>query len=119
MAGATGGTAAGDRGRDSDAEDPFEPDPDAADDFDLARIASNLRRVMPRVDEASRVRLEAAWVSLTNAVKQPQVDADRLRRRLRRLRSELDSWLVRFNRDEKEESVGGQGIPPAPADPRR
>lgn len=118
-AGAAGGTAAGDRGRDSDVASEFEPDPDPADDLDLARIASSLRRVMPRVDEASRERLEAAWVSLTNAVKQPHVDADRLRRRLRRLRSELDSWLVRFSRDDKEESVGGQGNHPPPADPRR
>jgi hypothetical protein len=103
----------------SDAETAGEPDHASADDLDLARIAAALRRVMPRVDESSRDRLESAWVALTNAVKQPQVDADRLRRRLRRLRSELDAWLVRMSPDAGEEPVGGQGDPAPPLDPDR
>lgn len=105
----------GDPGRESEGGVDVGVEQEPADDFDLARLAAVLRRVMPRVDEASRERLEAAWVSLTSAVKQPHADADRLRRRLRRLRSELDSWLVRFSRDGADESVGGQGIPSSPA----
>ena len=63
-------------------------------DVDLMRLAALLRRAMPVApDEEARERLESAWVSLVNAVKQPKSDAARLRRRLRRLRDELESLL--------------------------
>lgn len=64
-------------------------------DVDLVRIAATLRRVMPRVDEEARERLEAAWVALVNAVKQPKSDAAMLMRRFRRLRDELDDLVGR------------------------
>lgn len=84
------------------ATDPAAPDADAgesADDLDLAKLAAALRRVIPRVDDASRERLEAAWVAVTNAMKQPRVDSVRLRKRLQRLRAELDGLGKRFSRD--------------------
>ncbi len=82
--------------------DPAAAEGDAdgsADDLDLAKLAAALRRVIPRVDDASRERLEAAWVAVTNAMKQPRVDSVRLRKRLQRLRAELDGLGKRFSRD--------------------
>lgn len=64
-------------------------------ELDLVRIAATLRGVMPKVDEEARERLEAAWVALVNAVKQPKSDAAMLMRRFRRLRDELDSLVGR------------------------
>lgn len=64
-------------------------------DFDLARLAANLRGVMPRVDEEARDRLEHAWVAILNAIKQPKVDAVKLAARLSRLAEELDALRSR------------------------
>lgn len=61
-------------------------------------LASLLRRAMPRVpDQETAERLERAWVAVTNAVKQPKVDAVRLGRRLRHLRDELESLISRHD----------------------
>lgn len=74
----------------------------------MARLAALLRRAMPRVpDEETAERLERAWVAVTNAVKQPKVDAVRLGRRLRLLRDELESLISRHDpapADEQESS---------------
>lgn len=64
-------------------------------DIDLVRIAALLRGVTPRVDEEARARLEAAWVALLNAMKQPKADATRLANRFGRLREELDALVSR------------------------
>ena len=77
----------------------------APDELDLAKLAAALRRVIPRVDESSRERLESAWVALTNAMKQPQVDSVRLRKRLARLRAELDGLARRFSRDGEQDDT--------------
>ena len=45
----------------------------APDELDLAKLAAALRRVIPRVDESSRERLESAWVALTNAMSEVAV----------------------------------------------
>jgi hypothetical protein len=93
-------------GRPADEHLPEHPAPGAArfplpaPEFDLARLAATLRGVIPRVDEEARERLEAAWVSLTNAMKQPKADAARLSRRVRRLREELDQWVGRESRSD-------------------
>ena len=73
----------------------------APDELDLAKLAAALRRVIPRVDESSR----SAWVALTNAMKQPQVDSVRLRKRLARLRAELDGLARRFSRDGEQDDT--------------
>ncbi|MCB9412339.1 MAG: hypothetical protein H6525_05785 [Actinobacteria bacterium] len=63
-------------------------------EVDLVKLAALLRRAIPIApDDEARERLESAWVSVTNAVKQPKADAARLRRRLRRLREELEHML--------------------------
>lgn len=84
-------------------DDESDPESPATHDLDLARLAASLRRVMPRVDDEARDRLERAWVAVTNAVKQPGVDAARLARRLRRLREELDGWVLRGAADDAGE----------------
>ena len=45
------------------------------------------------IDAEARERLEAAWVALTSAVKQPQQDAARIRARVARLRGEIERAL--------------------------
>lgn len=98
---------------DADVEPAAEADPDVRADagagdgagdhhwlphpeIDLMKLAAALRNaIVVAPDEETRERLESAWVSLTNAIKQPKSDAARLRRRLRRLRGELDQLLRR------------------------
>lgn len=75
----------------------------ALPDFDLPRLAANLRGVMPRLDEEARDRLEHAWVAILNAIKQPKVDAARLAARMSRLADELDVLRQRTLRDEADE----------------
>lgn len=110
-----------------DGEDEAGPgDAARALDFDLTRLAANLRGVMPRVDEDARERLEHAWVAILNAIKQPKVDAARLAARLSRLADELDALRPRSGRDatpsDDQESVREQlrpveQIAPNPQDP--
>ncbi len=78
-------------------------------DIDLRRLAATLRGVMPKVDDEARERLEAAWVAVTNALKQPHVDTVRLRRRFARLRDELDAWIPLVGRAEDDDETPSAG----------
>jgi hypothetical protein len=88
-------------------------------DIDLVRIAAHLRRVMPRVDEEARERLEKAWVSLINAVKQPKTDAARLAHRFGRLREELDALMSRGETAEAPGLRTGDDTTGRPSGPER
>jgi hypothetical protein len=80
-------------------------------ELDLMKLAALLRKAMPAApDDETRERIEAAWVALINAVKQPTSDAARLRRRLGRLRGELEHLLRRSESDAESGSAHDQGI---------
>jgi len=61
---------------------------------ELAQLAARLRRAVATIDAEARERLDAAWVALTSALKQPQHDAARIAARLSRLRGEVDRILA-------------------------
>lgn len=61
---------------------------------ELAQLAALLRRAVVTIDAEARERLEAAWVALTSALKQPQHDAARIAARLTRLRGEIDRIIA-------------------------
>ena len=77
-----------------DADDPAVPGDPVVGAKELAQLAALLRRAVATIDTEARERLEAAWVALTSALKQPQHDAARIAARLTRLRGEVDRIIA-------------------------
>lgn len=97
-----------DSGENSQAEGP------AVAAKDLVQLAELLRRAVASIDAEARERLEAAWVALTSALKQPQQDAARITARLRRLRGEIDRILA----GQQSGTTGDDGAPAPKAGPK-
>ena len=82
-----------------------DPDP-VHRETELAHLAHLIRRAVATIDAETRERLEAAWVALTSAIKQPQQDAARVKARLARLRGEIERAL---GAREAESTAGTDG----------
>lgn len=72
---------------------------------DLAHLALLVRRAVATIDSEARERLEAAWVALTSAIKQPKQDAAKIKARVARLRGEIERALGARGSDQSAESV--------------
>ena len=103
---AAGRVQGGGDGAIADDRDEHADEPGRDGDIDLVRLAAMLRGILPRLDRERRERVEAAWVSLLNALKQPRADADRLARRLRRLISEIEH--LRPGHDDSETTADNE-----------